>query len=479
MYDAQRLKPAALQLLELLAFIGTSLPEDVLKSIALQLLSEDSQFDEAAYIEGRDALAAEPLIVLEGARKKLVILDTLQNQVLATLSDEKTKRFFEGVTRKIWSEWPAGLPKPSKQPLLPEPKIRGQRLLISRWTICDNMQTTISRLEEIFPILANLSSDMSLLFGKLVTEGAWYQIERGYRSKTLLSILRATDIVLKSDHPDKYGTLCDIRLCLGVLAMESNDTDASRSHKEKSFEIAHKICEEVGVEDERLSLAYAERAIARIQDQQYEDGIADIETSIRIAKQVNSDYVPLSREANLAWALMGQGKLDECDELLAKSLAAREAALGRDDTESARTGLILSAIAALRAAQGDLDESHTYHQRAWNQLRSTVGIRDPCTGRVAHKLAEHLLRVRRADEALVVINQALDAWAVDPLANQNEEARSMFLKSHALAALGKAEAARHVRKRAVDLYNSITKQKCVVNSVTTADFDDIMPFWSR
>ncbi|KAJ3497957.1 hypothetical protein NLG97_g1500 [Lecanicillium saksenae] len=479
MYDAQRLKPTALRLLELLSFIGARLPEEIIKSIALELLSVDSAFDEADYIEGRDALAEEPLIVLEGARKRLVILDTLQNQVFATLNDAKRKRFFEGITWKIWSEWPAGLPSPSKQPVLPEPKARGQRLLTSRWAVCDDMQPTISRLEEISPILTNVSSDNLMLFSKLVTEGAWYQIERGDRSKTLLSFLRATDIALKSDHPDKNATRCDIRHCLGVLAMESNDMDASRLHKEQSFEIAREICEELGVEDERLSLAYAERAIARIQDQQYDDGIADIQASIRIAKQLNRNYVPQTREANMGWALMGQGKLDECDQLLTESLAAREGALGRDDTESARTGLILAAIAALRAAQGDADESHTFYQRAWNQLRSTVGVRDSCTGRVAHKLAEHLLRVRRADEALVVINQALDAWAIDPLANQNEESRSMFLKSQALAALGRAEAARHVRKRSVDLYNSIAKQSRDMNSVTMADFDDLMPFWSR
>lgn len=182
--------------------------------------------------------------------------------------------------------------------------------------------------------------------------------------------------------------------------MESNDFDVSRKRKEDSFNLVAEICDDLGVEDERLALAYSERGISRIQDRRYKEGIADIETSIRIMKDLDSKYVPHSREANIAWALMGQGKLNECDELLAESLALREGALGRDHAESPRTGLILNAIAALRAAQGDLDESHTYHQRAWIHLRSTVGVQDPCTGRVAHKLAEHLLRVQRADEAL-------------------------------------------------------------------------------
>lgn len=78
-----------------------------------------------------------------------------------------------------------------------------------------------------------------------------------------------------------------------------------------------------------------------------------------------------------------------------------------------------------------------------------------------------------------MINQALDAWSVDSFANQNEEARSMYVKSQALAALGKSEAAGHVRKRAVDSYNAITRQKCDMNAVSLADFDVLMPFWSR
>lgn len=174
-YDARGLKPTALQLLELLAFMSTGLPEDIIKALALELLSADARFDEAAYVEGRDALLEQPLIVLEGDKKKLVIIDAIQIQVFATLSDDKRKCFFEGITRKIWSEWPAALPRPSKKPLLPEPKKRTQGLLVSRWPECEDLHHTVARLEKLYTAILELVSDESrLLFSKLTTEGAWY-----------------------------------------------------------------------------------------------------------------------------------------------------------------------------------------------------------------------------------------------------------------------------------------------------------------
>lgn len=112
------------------------------------------------------------------------------------------------------------------------------------------------------------------------------------------------------------------------------------------------------------------------------------------------NYIPRSGEANLSWALLAQGKLDECNTLLLDSLVGREKALGKNDRESVRTGLILYALGNLRAAQDRWDESFEYHQRAWRHMRATVGERDFYTANVAHKLAEHLMRAGRSEEAM-------------------------------------------------------------------------------
>lgn len=181
--------------------------------------------------------------------------------------------------------------------------------------------------------------------------------------------------------------------------MDASDFDISRIHKERSFNLVSKICEELGTADERLYLAYAERGISRIQDRRYEEGEADLKEALRIRKALGN-YIPRSGEANLSWALLAQGKLEECNALLLDSLAGREKALGKDDRESVRTGLILYALGNLRAAQNQWDESFKYHQRAWHHMRATVGDRDFYTAHVAHKIAEHLIRSGRSEEAM-------------------------------------------------------------------------------
>jgi tetratricopeptide (TPR) repeat protein len=213
---------------------------------------------------------------------------------------------------------------------------------------------------------------------------ARYQKERG-RTRDFDGFFQtARSICESSTHADRDSLLADIHFCLGAIAMDASDFDASRIHKESSLALVSKICKELGIADERLYLAYAERGISRIQDRRFEEGEADLKEALKIRKALGN-YIPRSGEANLSWALLAQGKLEECNTLLLESLAGREKALGKDDTESVRTGLILYALGNLRAAQNQWDESFEYHFY---------------TANVAHKIAEHLIRLGRSEEAM-------------------------------------------------------------------------------
>jgi tetratricopeptide (TPR) repeat protein len=181
--------------------------------------------------------------------------------------------------------------------------------------------------------------------------------------------------------------------------MDTNDFDTSRIHKECSFDLVSQICKDLGLADDRLYLAYAERGISRIQDRRYDEGEADLKEALRIRKALGN-YIPRSGEANLSWALLLQGKLEECNTLLLDSLAGRENALGKNDREDVRTGLILYALGNLRAAQNQWDESFRYHRRAWHHMRETVGERDFYTANITHKIAEHLVRSGHNEEAM-------------------------------------------------------------------------------
>lgn len=226
-----------------------------------------------------------------------------------------------------------------------------------------------------------------------------YQKERG-RTKTFDGFFEtARSICESTTHADRDSLLADIYFCLGSIAMDASDFEMSRIHKENSLDLVSRICEELGTEDERLYLAYAERGISRIQDKRYEEGEADLKEALRMRKALGN-YIPRSGEANLSWALLAQGKLEECDMLLLDSLAGREKALGKNDKESVRTGLILYALGNLRAAQNRWHDSFEYHQRAWHHMLATVGERDFYTANVAHKVAEHLIRLGQYESAM-------------------------------------------------------------------------------
>ena len=131
------------------------------------------------------------------------------------------------------------------------------------------------------------------------------------------------------EDPGKDLLLSDIPFCLGAIAADTNDHAASRTHKERSFEIQKRISDELGTVDERLALSYSELFISWVQERRYDEGVANLlhKKAIRVSL---GTYMPLSREANLGLAYMLQGRLGESEPLLTESLNWREKALGRN-----------------------------------------------------------------------------------------------------------------------------------------------------
>ncbi|KAK1143739.1 hypothetical protein N8T08_006140 [Aspergillus melleus] len=360
----EKLKPQARQLLELISFLDPDvIGEDLLVEAAMELLSDGGHFRKSSYIEARTDLLQSSLVQRDKQKQQVSVHRIVQDVILATMDVVKKQELFDKVVRILWAGWPSAMPKPSKDPELPQPKSTDGRL-------------------------------------------------------------------------------------------------------------------SVGTSDERLYLAYAERGISRIQDKRYEEGEADLKEALSIRKALRN-YVPRSGEANLSWALLAQGKLDECNTLLLESLAGREKALGKNDRDSVRTGLILYVLGNLRAVQDQWEESFLYHQRAWHHMCATVGDRDFYTATVAHKIAQHLVRMGRGEEAISMINGALDVWSVDPNAHKNEIARSTFLKAKVFEATGKAQKASISLRVATRLRKEITKEDKDPKTLTMEDFDDIVAFWAR
>jgi len=240
---------------------------------------------------------------------------------------------------------------------------------------------------------------IDLGFSNFLLTPSGYQKERRRLREFDGFFKTARDISDTSEHPDRDSVLADMCFCLGSIAMGSSDFDASRIYKGRSFDAVSRICKELAAEDDRPSLAYAERGISRIQDRRYVRGDADLKKVLLISKS-SGNYIPRSGEANLSWALLAQGKLDECNTLLLESLAGRGKAPGKNDRGSARTGLVLYVLGNLRAAQNQWDESFEYHKRAWTHMRATVSERDFSAANAAYRMSAHLMRLIRNEEAM-------------------------------------------------------------------------------
>ncbi|KAL7897244.1 P-loop containing nucleoside triphosphate hydrolase protein [Trichoderma sp. SZMC 28014] len=475
----EKLKPPARQLLELVSFLDPDvIGEDLLMAASMELFPDGLQFKKSNYIEARSELLQSSLVYRDKQMQQISVHRLVQDAILTTMDDGRKELMFKKVARILWGDWPSAMPKPSRDPELPKPKSTGGRLHVARWPVCASIYPHVLRMHQLWSSIPDLSETTNLLFAKLLSEAAWYQKERG-RTKHFDGFFdTALGICESSTHADQKALLADIHFCLGAIAMDASDFDASRDHKEHSLDLVSKICKELGTEDERLYLAYAELGISRIQDKRYEEGEAHLKEAIRIRKALGN-YIPRSGEANLSWALLAQGKLEECNTLLLDSLAGREKALGKDDRESVRTGLILYALGNLRAAQHEWDESFEYHQRALNHMLATVGEKDFYTANISHKVAEHFIRLHRNEEAIAMINAALEIWSVDPAAHKNEIARTTFLKGKLFEATGKAQKASIAFRVACRLRKEITKEDRDPKSLIMKDFNEIVAFWAR
>ncbi|KGO69642.1 Tetratricopeptide-like helical [Penicillium italicum] len=472
------LKPQTQQLLELISFLDPdSIGKDLLEA-SVELLSDVTPFKKSNYIDARTDLLQSSLVQRNQQKQQTSVHRVVQDVILATMDVERKRSIFDQVVRILWADWPSAMPKPSKEPELPQPKSSGNRLYVGRWPASAALFPHVLRMHQLWSAISDLSEATKLLFAKLLTDAAWYQKERG-RTKQFDGFFEtARGICESSTHPDRDSLLADIHFCVGAISMDASDFDTSRINKERSLSLVSKICKELGIADDRLYLAYAERGISQIQDRRYKEGEADLKEALRIRKALGN-YIPWSGEANLSWALLFQGKLEDCNTLLLDSLAGREKALGKNDREDVRTGLILYATGNLRAAQSQWEENFEYHRKAWCHMRETVGERDFYTANITHKIADHLIRSGCSEEAISMINGALEIWSVDPNAHKNEIARTTFLKGKLLAAVGKTQKASIAFRFACRLRKEITKEDRDLKSLTMEDFDEIVAFWAR
>ncbi|CCF33241.1 tetratricopeptide repeat domain-containing protein [Colletotrichum higginsianum] len=454
----EKLKPQARQLLELISFLDPdAIAEDLLMQAWVEVLSNNGPpFKKSQYIEARADLLQSSLVQRDKSRQQISVHRIVQDAIFATMDIAKKRSIFGKIVRVLWAEWPSAMPKPSKEPELPQPKSNGGRLNIGRWPVCAASYPHVLKMHQLWPAIADPSEATRLHFAKLLNEAAWYayQKERGWTKNFDGFFETARKIGEASAHADRDSLLADIYFCLGSIAMDASDFDTSRIYKERSFDLVSQICKSLGTADERLYLAYAERGISRIQDERYEEGEADLKEALRIRKALGN-YVPRSGEANLSWALLAQVWLAEKD-----PWAKMTESLSGLDSFS-----MLLATSELRKANGT---------RALNTTREHGA-------KFAQQWATKIFTLQLSPiKLLSTLHDNVGAKRqLDPNARKNEIARTTFFKGKVFEATGKAQKASISLKVASRLRKEIVDDDRDVSSLTTRDFDGIVSFWAR
>lgn len=169
-----KLKAQSRQLLEIIAFFDPdNVDEELLIAASAELLSTDTSFKKSNYLEARSDLLQSSLIQRDKQHQQISVHRIVQDAILSTMAWETKCRIFDGILRILWMRWPSALPKPSKEPELPQPKASGLRLNVGRWPACSTIYPHTLRLHQIWASLPNLPDAARILFAKLLIEAAW------------------------------------------------------------------------------------------------------------------------------------------------------------------------------------------------------------------------------------------------------------------------------------------------------------------
>jgi hypothetical protein len=168
-----KLKPGTQQLLELISFLDPDgIGEDLLEA-TVELLSDSAPSKKNRYVEARNDLLQSSLVQRDIQKQQISVHRIVQDVILATMDDGRKRYLFDRVVRILWADWPSAMPKPSKEPELPQPKSSGNRLYVGRWPTCAAIYPHVLRIHQLWPTISDSSEATKLLFAKLLTDAAW------------------------------------------------------------------------------------------------------------------------------------------------------------------------------------------------------------------------------------------------------------------------------------------------------------------
>lgn len=174
-WASEKLKPQARQLLELISFLDPDvIGEDLLIEASAKLLSEGTHFKKSNYLNARADLLQSSLIQRDKQKQQISVHRIVQDAILAVMDDTKKCFIFDQIVQTLWTGWPSAMPKPSKEPELPQPKSTGGRLHVGRWPVCAAIYPHVLSIHQLWSTISSPSEATRLHFAKLLNEAAWY-----------------------------------------------------------------------------------------------------------------------------------------------------------------------------------------------------------------------------------------------------------------------------------------------------------------
>jgi hypothetical protein len=197
-WASEKLKPQARQLLEVISFLDPDfIGEDLLIAASAELFVEGAKFKKSDYIEARTDLLQSSLVRRDKQKQQISVHRIVQGVILATMDIEKKRYMLDKVVQLLWAGRPSAMPKPSREPELPQPKSTGGRLHVGRWPVCAAIYPHVLRIHQLWTAISHPSEVTKLLFAKLLNEAAWcvYDIQAfsSLYSLTLTGIKKSGD----------------------------------------------------------------------------------------------------------------------------------------------------------------------------------------------------------------------------------------------------------------------------------------------
>ncbi|KAI0858271.1 hypothetical protein F4860DRAFT_486771 [Xylaria cubensis] len=480
----EKLSPDARGLLRAISFMDPDTIQEAALFDAATAMLGDMSFTKLRFSNARTELSQASLIKRDKRKNasseyRISVHRLVQDAVLSTMSSKDISYTFGILVQTLWEKWPTAFAAPTKSSPILHHKDSNMRYQVGRFPICAGLYPHVIRIKQLWPSASNSTRETKIRLAALLNDAAWYQSERG-RTRDFDGFWTLAQQLCESVPGDESNTiLADIHFSLGSNDAMTNQHSSSRQHKNAFFNLQKSICESIAPDfvDERLGLAYAEIGISYTQDGRLDEAIEAYTHGREIRRKLGNTAL-LSRDANLAIAYMDRGDLLFAEEILVESLGMAESTTRAK--ESHRSARFRSALGNLRVLQDRLDEAYQEHSKALQLYIDTVGWTNQRTAEARHKVAEHLIRMQRYDEAITMINEALKIWSYDAMVYKPELARTTFLKARLLEQLGKTQKANIAFKVVQRLRADVVpNDKRDVRSLEPQDFDCLLAFWSR